>query len=254
VGGGLAFLVHHSLPFTPLTSPIGQDKVIESQAIKVFLNSAYVGIFNIYIPPASGCPRGFTPDIAPVLNLPNDVLVVGDFNAHHSSLDYCLSDVRGDAFVTAIDLSPLLTLNEDSATRIPSAVNQPPSSPDITLATAHLALELSWSIQITFNSDHLPILIEFPNNLVPPGTSRVKTYTNFSKADWPCFIRESEAILRACPLPTSCSSGEKVFRDALLSAAKLSIPAGYVQDCVPGLSRKITDKIEKRNEIGCGPS
>ena len=42
---------------------------------------------------------------------------------------------------------------------------------------------------------------------------------------------------------------EKVFRNALLSAAKHSIRAGYVQDCVPGLSREITDKIEKRDEI-----
>jgi hypothetical protein len=159
-----------------------------------------------------------------------------------------LSDTRGGAFATSIYLSPLLILNEGDVTRVPLAQNQPSSSPDVSLASAHLAIELTWSTQIILNSDHLPILIEFPRDQHPEST-RVRTYTNFSKADWPHFIRESEDILRACPLPTSCSSGEKVFRDALLTAVKQSIPAGYVQDCVPGLSREVMEKMEQRDEV-----
>ena len=247
-GGGLAFLVHHSLPFTPLSSPLSQDKIIECQGISVTLNGSSIEVFNLYIPPASGCPRGYSPDLSPLLNLPNDSLVLGDINAHHPSWDSSLSDVRGDSIAASIDQSPLLVLNEDTATRIPSAQNQPSSSPDISLASAHLAIELTWSTRLTLNSDHLPILIEFPSNQHPQAT-RVRTYTNFSKADWPRFIREVEEILVGCPLPTSCSSGEKIFRDALLTSAKHSIPAGFVQNSVPGLSREVVDRMEQRDEI-----
>jgi hypothetical protein len=247
-GGGLAFLVHHSLPFVPLASPLSGDQVLEIQGIPVQLNGSDIDIFDIYIPPASGCPRGYKPDLSPILNLQNDLLILGDVNAHHISWDSSLSDTRGDLIATDIDASPLLILNEDVATRVPSAQNQTVSSSDISIASAHLALELTWSTQITLNSDHLPILTAFPSDL-HSQTSRERTHTNFSKADWPRYIREVEERLRSCPLPTSSSVGEKVFRDALLSAAKQSIPAGFVQDCVTALSREIVAKNEQRETL-----
>jgi hypothetical protein len=140
--GGLAFLVHHSLPFIPLTSPLSNDKVIKSQGILISLNGSNLEIYNLYIPPVLGCPRGFTPDIYQILNIPNNVLVLGDLNVHHSSWDTSLSDMHGGAFMTSIDLSPVLILNEGDVTRVPSAQNQPSSSSDVSLASAHLAIEL----------------------------------------------------------------------------------------------------------------
>jgi exonuclease III len=142
-GRGLAYLVHHSFPFLPLVSPLSNDPVVECQGIPAPLNGINLEIYNLYIPPASGCPRGHKPDLSSILNLPNDVLIVGDLNAHHPSWDFSLSDIRGDALADAIDSSPLLVLNKDSATRIPSARNQPESSPDVSLALAHLALEFT---------------------------------------------------------------------------------------------------------------
>jgi hypothetical protein len=40
-----------------------------------------------------------------------------------------------------------------------------------------------------------------------------------------------------------------LFRDSLLTVAKHSILAGYMQDCVPGLSREVMEKIEQRDEV-----
>jgi hypothetical protein len=96
---------------------------------------------------------------------------------------------------------------------------------------------------LTLNSDNHPITLALPSDQLPPST-RPKTYTNFKKADWPRFIREVEQCLRSCPLPT-CSEGEKVFRGALVNASKHSIPAWFVKDCVSGLSREVSEKIEK---------
>jgi hypothetical protein len=40
--------------------------------------------------------------------------------------------------VAAVDNVDLCILNSDSPTRIPSAANQSPSSPDVTIASTHL--------------------------------------------------------------------------------------------------------------------
>jgi hypothetical protein len=134
------------------------------------------------------------------------------------------------------------------ATRVPNANNQPASSPNISLASAHLALEMTWSTHVTINSDHLPITIALPSGEAPQSNWS-RTYTNFRKANWPRFIREVEEMLRACPMPTSCASGEKISRKALLNAAKHWIPSGCRQDFVPGLPREAADKIQQRDKL-----
>ena len=96
--------------------------------------------------------------------------------------------------------------------------------------------------------DHLPIIISLPSDQ-PPQAQGAKTYTNFRKANWPKFIHEVELILRAKPLPTSAARGEKVFREALLIAAKRSIPAGCRQECVSGLSQEVVEKMERRDVL-----
>ncbi|KAF2358597.1 Reverse transcriptase domain [Trinorchestia longiramus] len=56
-------------------------------------------------------------------------------------------------------LLPSDHLFPDSPTRLPSNGN--PSSPDLTIASPHLALETSWTPLTRLNSDHLPIAISF---------------------------------------------------------------------------------------------
>jgi hypothetical protein len=124
----------------------------------------------------------------------------------------------------------------------------PPSSPDVTLASAHLALEMTWFKHVTLDLDHLLITISLPSDQ-PPKASGARIYTNFQKADWAHYVREVEARIRSKPLPTSAASGEKVFREVLLSAAKHSISAGFVQDCEMGLSREVVEKNNKRDGL-----
>lgn len=169
---------------------------------------------------------------------------MGDFNAHHEAWDSTLADSRGEALSDSIDLSPLIILNEPTIpTHLPSNGN--PSSPDASLASAHVDLASTWVTHVQLNSDHLPVIISLPADQdMPPRAT--KSYTNFRKADWAVFIRECEAEFRSLPMPSSVGAGEKVFRDVLLKAAKHAIPAGYCRNYTPGMSKEAFVLLKER--------
>ena len=86
-GGGVAFLVHESVPFQLVDSPatLVADPHIEELTIKINSNNNNpLFIRNLYIPPASSCD---TPNYSPVISnladgIDGNYMLLGDFNAH----------------------------------------------------------------------------------------------------------------------------------------------------------------------------
>jgi len=138
-------------------------------------------------------------------------------------------------------------LNENSPTRLPT--NGPKSSPDLSICTAHLSTILNWHTLTTLNSDHLPILISFPDPHKKQSKRPIKTYFNFKKADWDLFTTESEIVFSSLPNPSSCQTGEKLFRKTILSASKRSIPAGFRKNFIPQTSVEVTSLILQRDSL-----
>jgi hypothetical protein len=132
--------------------------------------------------------------------------VCGDVNAHHEGWESSLTDPRGEELASCIEDSPLIILNEDSPTRLP--LSGSPSSPDISLATAHIALVSNWATHVKLNSDHLPITIALPSEEQPPPRKE-SCYTNFSKADWAEWIRATETEFRLLPLRLRWGQGRR---------------------------------------------
>ena len=128
-------------------------------------------------------------------------------------------------------------------TRIPQGAinNQRPSSPDISLISAHLALAVAWSVETKLLSDHLPIAVGF--NEDSPCPNRNQTFVNFRRADWDGFQSELEGLVGGLREPKNCSQGEKLLRDAVLTASKHHIPAGRRKDFIPGKNR-VTEQLE----------
>ena len=62
-GGGLAFLIHESVPYQKVSSPptLAGDKHLEELTIEIINNAEPVHIRNIYIHP----PAAVTPDMSP---------------------------------------------------------------------------------------------------------------------------------------------------------------------------------------------
>ena len=87
------------------------------------------------------------------------------------------------------------------------------------------ALSLSWFFVSTLNSDHLPTAINFDKDS-PPASSR-PSFTNFRRADWEAFKRESERLFAHVPFPSSCSQGEKDWRRVIQRESTKHIPCGF---------------------------
>jgi hypothetical protein len=58
-GGGLAFLIHHSVPYSLVDTSIIQDSHTECQGVKVTMNNSELVIFNVYLLPAMSCPQAY---------------------------------------------------------------------------------------------------------------------------------------------------------------------------------------------------
>ena len=253
-GGGLITLVHSSVDYIPLPSDhlFPNDTTTEHLAITAFINQRPLNIFNIYIPPTSSCPPRFTPQLDPLFQTQGDTLILGDFNAHHPSWYSSTSDSsaasRGEAIHEALMDADLALLNSDLHTRLPTSGN--PSSPDLSIATPHIALDSDWSPSTTGNSDHLPIIIQLGSafSMECPDPPR-RTYTNFRKANWDEFTAHTEERFAAMEPPISCSTGEYLFRQVLREASNLFIPKGNIPNMIPNLSDSSKRLIRERDTI-----
>ena len=101
------------------------------------------------------------------------ILIVGDFNTHHSAWYLSSTDTRGTQLENMITGSNFGILNWDSPTRLPGNANL--SSPDVSLASASLITYTNWQTKTKLGSDHLPILISVQMDLninpIPHRTS-----------------------------------------------------------------------------------
>ena len=134
-GGGLLIFIHKLINFhQQLQSPETlSDLCLEELTISAKLGNTELIISNIYIPPTSSCTAGYQPSIDHLMTTP-DTLILGDFNAHHSSWHATSTDTRGKNLADSICNSDFGILNWDTPTRLPSNIT--PSSPDVGTATS----------------------------------------------------------------------------------------------------------------------
>ena len=252
-GGGLLTLVREDIHYKRFNTEhlFPNDNVIEHSAIVADFAGTPLIICNIYIPPPSSCPVGYVADLGNLLSIPDDILIVGDFNAHHpgwysSTLDHAAA-ARGTALAEAINDSALMVLNEDSPTRRPT--NGPLTSPDLTLTNPHIALNSTWRVDVDLASDHLPILITLggPFNLHPKQSRR--TYKNIRKTDWKKYLEHTERSFSWAAMPTNVDTGELIFRQILLQAGEKYTPKGNVPEYVPDLTDEAKELIKARNDL-----
>jgi hypothetical protein len=121
-GGGLAFLIHHSVAYSHVDTSFIQDAHTECQAVRVNLNGSDLVVFNVYLPPVSSCPQDYQPNLSSILNhTDDDILVCCDLNAHHEAWDSSMTDPRGDSISASVEISPLISLNDpDTPTCLPN--------------------------------------------------------------------------------------------------------------------------------------
>ena len=239
-GGGLLTLIHHSVCFKNLPTPI-DDGTTESIAIKALFGDVEIQIVNIYIPPLSSCPPNYRATLLPLLSA--DTLIIGDINGHSDLWSPGNQDIRGEQLSDELENNNFIVLNNpDTATRPSSG-----SSPDISAASSSVALNFDWNVHTTLNSDHLPLALCLDDDVSVSRPRRA--FTNFRRANWENFKGETEEKFAALPPPSSCSEGEKIWRKVISSASSHHIPTGYRQNFAPGLNPESIDLAKERDEI-----
>ena len=118
-----------------------------------------------------------------------DTIILGDFNAHHSSWYSSSTDTRGTMLETMVSDSNFVIIYWDSPARLPGNAN--PSSPDVSLASASLITSTNWQKKTHLGSDYLPILISL-QMYVTITTIQHRTSTNLKTANWDRYSREIE--------------------------------------------------------------
>ncbi|XP_073830575.1 uncharacterized protein [Musca autumnalis] len=243
---GLAFLLHQSVQYRPISlEPAFNDPYMECMGVAVTCGTAEIEFLNVYIPPRNSCISDYKPDISPLLEGHNR-LVLGDFNAHHEMWHSALgNDQIGIALAEQIDSSTFCLVNEDAPIRIRGACH---SSPDITIVSSGLTNDVTWQPVNSLGSDHLPIIVSISR---PPDfiTSERCTFVNHGKADWPNFRDFTNHRFRELPNPSDVRVAERTFRDIINAAAARHIPAGRIPEVRPNLPAEATGLANERDEL-----
>lgn len=103
--------IHQNLPFIEVTI----DSTLEIVACKVKVNSTYLVICSVYCPPDNVVI--YDELFALQDSLPQNKVILGDSNAHHTLWGSLRVDGRGEHIVKLVNDSDLI-LNDGSPTRV----------------------------------------------------------------------------------------------------------------------------------------
>lgn len=206
--GGVALLVHNTIPFTELK--LQTD--LQACAIRVKLRSL-ITICNIY----NSRSHDLTEPLLQQLfdQLPPPVLMVGDFNSYHVMWGSSSTDTRGKIIESFIGAAGLNLLNTGSPTRI----THTETAIDLSLCSPELQRSMVWSVDPSpGDSDHCPITIRTLANI----NSDDSEIRNYKAADWQSYENFS-AWDNIPPLEDVAQSVEDLY-NRFNSAASATIP------------------------------
>lgn len=217
--GGVAILVARSVIFSHIPIPAHSDFI---SAVAVRVNNT--SFLSIYIPdPHSGMIAEL---FAIISSIPPPIVILGDFNVHHTSWGSHSCDSVSSAFLDLFDNLNLCVLNDGSPTRRVQPSQNPKSAVDLSLCSPSISSRVFWQvIPSSLGSDHFPIKVSFPDpvpSFYPPPRLKYRS----KKADWPKFRSCLDEEISLLPPPDSnnlllvCEA----FKNAVLSAADKSIP------------------------------
>ena len=241
--GGVAILIKSSIPYTLDTN----SSPLEVIAATVQLNGKLLNIVNFYLPPGQ--------DINPIdleyyFNKLN-VVVMGDFNAHHTMWTGKNNDIKATIIVKLIETAGLILLNTKSPTYL--HYNGTLSLIDLTIVSPQLALRLDWFVvNNTMGSDHFPIQVNL-NDSVPLTKDAYQPKWNPIKADWLKFSQSAEKLLTI----EACENADmQVFYNNIIvgisECADIAIPLtkhnNNPKHTLPYWNEEIKAGIKQRNK------
>jgi exonuclease III len=239
--GGVATFINKNLTYTRIP---GLNN-IEELTINLDLAGQHLTISNIYNPPGHEIDRNAYNVLASKPNL----IITGDFNAHHPMFGGQKTDSAGKTMESLIDDNNLCLLNDKSGTYLTNKGST--TAIDLTITSRNLATKCNWTVfNNTMGSDHYPITtsindIEIPNPIAEPSYI-------YKRANWQHFKDESNKTFNDNIHSTDINQYHSNILTAIHQAAENSIPLTRPNrrknKAVPYWNEKCQDSINKRNK------
>lgn len=156
--GGVLLAVKNVIPFTKLNSIFSPDRVHEAMGIKIPSSLNDILIIFIYRHPTHSDPLLWE---ALFNSLPpsSQIIITGDFNAHHTSWGCNRSDSVGNSLFNSSQDFSLFPINDGTPTLI-FFFSCSSSVIDLTFVFSNLIPYCSWNpLDDSLGSDHIPSII-----------------------------------------------------------------------------------------------
>lgn len=210
--GGVLLAVHHSVPARQLQL----RSKLQAVAARLAFTHREVSVCSIYCPPGIALPVVELRRL--ISELPSPVLLLGDFNSHHSAWGCSRVCTRGRLLASFLNDEDLCLLNTGSPTHF-SLPSGNTSALDLSFTSPQLVPLLTWhTAEDAMGSDHFPIWLEFQEEVIL-GTRPPRW--NMRKADWSGFEARLEGVFADRPMQTP---SVLEFTDAVTDVAREFIP------------------------------
>ena len=214
---GCITMVRQAIPCSRIENPANCGEEVEVLAVEIKLQQETFSIYNIYKRPQSG-----KLDMGEVCSLASQeqMIIGGDFNAHHPCLFSNKTNESGTHIATILESYPEIGLLNTGV-----STHNRGGRLDLTMATATLMPRLEWQVEQTvILSDHFGIITtirEVKHAEIAPHCPKWNT----KKADWKLFTKLMEEWATTyVPISMDVDALEADFVAALNAAANLSIP------------------------------
>jgi len=156
--GGVLLAIKRSVPFTKLDSIFSLDGVLETIAVKITSSYNDIFIISIYRHP-SNAPPSIWEELFNSVPTSGEIIITGDFNAHHTSWGCNRSDSMGNSLFDSSQDFSLSFINDGTPTYISYFIHSS-SVIDLTFVSSGLVPFCSWrSFDDSLGSDYIPSII-----------------------------------------------------------------------------------------------
>lgn len=244
---GAALLINNKFKYSRISLPVLSGVYAVAAKLPNF------SVLNVYVPHPS--PQ-IIADIKLLIRcLTHPLLLVGDFNSHHTLWGSVSCDSSGHALADLVDDENLLLLNDGRPTRRSSPL-QAPSAVDLSFCSFSLAPLLSWNLHnLSYGSDHFPISISFPSLACRAPFLPLQKF-RLEKADWEKFSQLVSDQTDSLPVISKDNLEQcyEAFVVLLHSAADKSIPlkkkSNNLPPC-PWWDNECSSIVKDRNRAEC---
>lgn len=163
--GGCALFLKQDLGYSVIDLPSLSEA---TQAVAIKVCSLDLVLVSIYIAPSITV-QDLDDDLSKIFNTIKhykQIIIGGDFNAHHYAWGNEFHDRKGVAVMNMINDNNVILINDNSKTFIPIQMNRKSTAIDLTLCSPSILSNLAWeTLDYGIGSHHVLIKITYSTTI-----------------------------------------------------------------------------------------